>query len=95
MEHEALFIQRDHEGRLVLGPHPGWPNKIDIPRAIATRSLAGEPMIAPPACNYPEGTVIDTFCLVCGSTFASHDEDSDCYLIVEAAALLDVGSQGS
>lgn len=55
-----------------------WPNDIDVERAVRTGKLAGNAMIAPPASNYPEGTIVDHFCLLCGRSMASHGDDDDC-----------------
>jgi len=57
--------------------------RIDIERAKKQGSLRGDPLIAPANSNYPEGSVVDYFCLACGSVMAAHDEDSDCWRVLK------------
>jgi len=45
-------------------------------------------MIAPKGCNYPEGEIIDWICLGCGSSFAAHDENSECWRILKSKSEL-------
>lgn len=57
--------------------------KPDIDRAKREGTLRGDPMIAPAWSNYPEGHIVDYFCLACGSTFAAHDDDSSCWRVLK------------
>ena len=63
---------------------------IDVGRAVQQRSRVGDPLIAPSFSNYPAGSVVDHFCLVCGRCMAAHDWDDDCEVIIQAASLLDI-----
>jgi hypothetical protein len=58
--------------------------RIDIEQARRQGSLRGDPMIAPACSNYPEGKIIDYFCLACGRTFAGHDDDNDCWRVLKS-----------
>jgi hypothetical protein len=54
--------------------------KIDIARAKKQHSVRGDPLIAPAGSNYPEGQIVDYFCLVCGNVMCAHGEDNNCWL---------------
>lgn len=56
----------------------------DHERARGQGSLRGDPLIAPPGSNYPAGYIYDYVCLACGSCFAAHGEDSDCWRILKS-----------
>jgi hypothetical protein len=71
-----------HEGMIACWEQKRTLPLIDHERAKAKQSLTGDPMLAPPNSNYPAGSVVDWYCLACGSCFASHDEDSDCWRIL-------------
>lgn len=53
--------------------------KVDIERARRQGNLTGDPLIAPANSNYPEGSVVDYFCLACGLVMCAHDQDSSCW----------------
>ncbi len=63
--------------------------RIDVERARREGTLRGDPLIAPAHSNYPEGSIVDYFCLACGSVMCAHDENSDCWRVLKTAEELE------
>ena len=58
--------------------------RIDVDRAKREGTLRGDPIIATACSNYPEGTIVDYYCLACGRVMAAHDEYEDCWRVLRS-----------